>query len=441
MMTCTNVEEIRTDKDENARRYMHNAIEQALSLGDFQKEVHNECTPQTIISEAIGRIEHIINFESSAIYLVDEKTADMKLAACMPSNHGATMDAEMEVLIENDLVAWAIRERRGITLYSKDGRRQIFLHVMATYSRIRGLFMGIFPSPMPSLPDASMEIVSLILRNAINSVESIVYSGMMRKREKDLEEEVQQKTAQLVGYEKQLMQAHNAEAIAALAGGVAHQFNNALTGLIGNIELISLKNNGNSEIGTYLKRIHPIVDKMSVLTSQLLSYAQGGKHMTQVITVEKLFNEILPSIRNKLDAGTELITAINDESSKVDVDLIQIRMALLSIIKNTVEAIDKKGRVRISSQLVPWRQIPDNVSCELTPDDYICIGIEDNGNGMDDDTLRRLFEPFFSTKFTGRGLSMASVLGIIKSHNGWVTVSSKAGQGTLVQIYLPCIHP
>jgi signal transduction histidine kinase len=84
--------------------------------------------------------------------------------------------------------------------------------------------------------------------------------------------------------------------------------------------------------------------------------------------------------------------------------------------------------------------MPDYISIELKRDNYICIGIEDNGSGMDEETLRRIFEPFFSTKFTGRGLSMAAVLGIIKRHHGWIAVSSVIGKGTKVQIYLPQTH-
>lgn len=439
-MIPSNVEHTPPEHNESRKRYIHNAIEHALSLGDVQQEGSNECDPQSILSEAMERIAHLIDFESSAIFLVDDKTSDMQLAACLPSHLESELESELDFLIESGLVAWAIRERRGITLYAKDGCRQIFLHVMSTYARIRGLFMGVFPETMPRLADASMEMVSLILRNAIGSVESIVFSDMVREREKDLEAEVAHKTQQLIGYEKQLMQAQNMEAIAALAGGVAHQFNNALTGLIGNIELISLKSNGNTELGTYIERIHPIVEKMSVLTSQLLSYAQGGTHLTQVMRMESLLNEILPAARNKLHADIELIVDINDASRAVNVDLIQIRMAFLSIVENAAEAIAGSGHIRISGQLVAWSQLPETVSNELTPGDYVCIGVEDNGAGMDEDTLRRLFEPFFSTKFTGRGLSMPSVLGIIKSHNGWIDVSSQMGQGTIIRIYLPSVQ-
>lgn len=437
MTISPNDEPIRANNKEKSNRFIQNAIELALSLGDFQKETQIECTPQTVVSEAIGRISRLIRFEASAIYLVDEETSDMQLSVCTPYNVEASIEKEFEFMIQNGFIAWAIRERRGITVYSKDGSRQILLHVLATYSRIRGLFMGIFPSQPARIPNASLETVSLILRNAVNGIESLIYSTMLQQQKKDLEKEVAQKTQQLVRYEKQLAQAQNTEAIAALAGGVAHQFNNALTGLAGNIDLISMTVQGESKILPYVERIRPIIERMSKLTSQLLAYARGGAYMTQAISLQALFNELSPAIKLALKKAVQLSVKLSDESITVDVDLLQMRTAIIAIINNADEAIDEQGSIRISSQLYQWNQIPDDIRNELKPGNYACIHFQDNGTGMDADTLRRLFEPFFSTKFEGRGLSMATVSGIIKNHNGWITVSSQSGKGTDVHIYLP----
>ena len=120
-------------------------------------------------------------FDSSAIYLVDEQTSDMQMSTCAPTDAQNGLEDELAFMIENGFVAWAIRERRGITVNSKDGSRQILLHVMATYSRIRGLFIGVFPPKLSKLQDGSLEVVSIILRNAVNGIESLIYSSMMRQ--------------------------------------------------------------------------------------------------------------------------------------------------------------------------------------------------------------------------------------------------------------------
>jgi signal transduction histidine kinase len=423
---------------EKSIQFINTAIEFALTLGDFQKEIDGECTPEMITTETIKRIASLIEFDSSAIYLVNEQTFDMQMSACSPTDAQNDLDDEFGFMIENGFVAWAIRERRGITLNAKDGSRRILLHVMATYSRIRGLFIGIFPPKPPKLQDASLEILSIILRNAVNGIESLIYSSMMRQQQQKLEAEVEQKTHQLVHYEKQLAQAHNMETIAALCGGVAHQFNNALHGLMGNIDLISMLVETESKIQPYIERTRPIIERMSNLTNQLIAYAHGGNFIaTQVISLKVLFNEVLPTIKRSIKETVKLDVELTDEAVTVDVDLIQIRTVIIAIVTNADEAIAGNGSIRIGAQLFQWTHIPEDIKTELTPGDYACIDFRDDGTGMDNNTLCRIFEPFYSTKFKGRGLSMAAVSGIIKRHKGWISVSSQIEKGTCVQIYLP----
>ena len=424
-------------KDERIR-HINNAIEFALNIGDFQKEVNSECTPDKVAKETIKRIDSIINFNSSAIYLVDEQTSDLTISAFTPANKKASLKTEVEFMIDNGFVAWALRERRGVMLKSQDSSHTVLLHVMATYSRIRGLFIGIFPSHISRLHDASLEMVSIILRNASNGIESLIYSLMMRKQQQELEIEVRRKTRQLVHYEKQLIQAQNMEAIAALAGGVAHKFNNALQVLMGRIGLISMLAQDKPEILTQIERSHLSIKQMTDLTNQLTAYARGGTFVTsQALSVNALFNEILPAIKRSIKETVDVKVEVADGSVKVNVDTIQMQTVILSIITNAVEAIVNEGYIRISSQVVQWSEMPENIQVEVTPGDYVCIGFKDNGIGMDSDTLRRLFEPFYSTKFEGRGLGMAAVSGIIRQHKGFIHVASKSSEGTNVLIYLP----
>lgn len=438
MKPAENVESARADIHQDRNHYIQNAIELALSLGDFQKEIQSECTPQLIASAAIERLCQLIPFKTSAIYLVDDATADMQLSVCVPISAKHTVEAEMAFMIEHGFVAWAIREKRGITVFSKDKSKQMLLHVIATYSRIRGLFMGILPAQSKNLPTASLEITSLILRNTANGIESIMYSAMLQEQKQSLEEEVNQKTQQLVRYEKQLLQAQKSDAIAALAGGVAHQFNNALTGLTGNIDLISMVVSQESKVQTHIERTRPIIERMATLTNQLLSYARGGNIIfTQVIGFKHLINEVLPNIKSAIKETISLSVDVSETPATVNVDLIQMRTAILAVINNSNEAIAVKGDIRIHARILKWRHIPEELFEELKIGDYASIRIDDTGDGMDETTLRRVFEPFFSTKFEGRGLSMAAVSGIIKSHGGGISIDSQVGKGTRVTLFLP----
>jgi signal transduction histidine kinase len=429
------------DHREKSRQFIQNAIELALSFGDFQKEVHCQCTPLDIVLKTAERISRLISFEASALYLVDEETSDMQLSVCRPADYKKAMEDELNFLIENGFVAWAIRERRGIIVYSKDGHQQILLHVISTYSRTRGLFMGLFPTQMRRLPDASLEILSIILRNAANGIESLTYSNMLRQQKMELEKIVAEKTQRLVHYEKQLLQAQNMEAIAALAGGVAHQFNNALTGLIGYLDLISLCVGGDSDAAGYLERIRPVTDRMTSLTNHLLAYAQGGKYMASIVSLRNLLADVQPVIRRSIKSCVQLTTESADDTLTVQVDMIQLRMAILAIANNADEAIAQEGNIHICGHGVSSADLDEEIRTELRPGEYVCLSIRDTGRGMDKNTRRRIFQPFFSTKFEGRGLSMAAVFGIIKNHNGWITVDSELDLGTTVNIYLPIVAP
>jgi signal transduction histidine kinase len=427
------------DENDKTRRFVQNAIELVLSFGDFQKEIHCQCSPHAVVSKAAQRIGRLISFDVGAIFLVDEETYDLQLSVCSPPEAGKTMEDQLAFLIQEGFVAWAIRERRGINVFSKDGRRQLLLHVIATYSRIRGLFMGLYPVPLKSIPDTSLEILSIILRNAANGIESLTYSNMLRRQKEELEKSVEEKTRRLVHYEKQLLQAQNMEAIAALAGGVAHQFNNALTGLIGYLDLMALSVEQDSDASRYLQSTRPITDRMANLTNHLLAYAQGGRYLASDVALKDFFRDILPVIRRSIKSRVRLTDEQADEAITLKMDLIQMRMAVLAIVSNADEAIDEEGSINIRSHAVHSRDLHEEIRAELRPGRYVCISVQDTGKGMDQNTMRRIFQPFFSTKFEGRGLSMAAVFGIIKNHNGWIEVQSQINRGTTVCLYLPVV--
>jgi signal transduction histidine kinase len=435
--SSTVIESMNPDPFEKSRRFIQNALELALSFGDFQKVVHQHCTHQDIAKRTLLRIDDLISFEASAVFLSDEDLYDMHLSVCRPDDKCKDMEEELEFLIDQGMVAWAIRERRGITIVSKDGDRRIMLHPMSTCSRTRGLFMGLFPRQVRRVPDASLEILSLILRYAANGIESLIFSNMLHQQKQELEAMVAEKSRELLKYEKQLLQAQNMEAIAALAGGVAHQFNNSMTGLIGYLDLLAAKVDPDSDAAVYLQRIRPITDRMASLTNHLLAYAQGGKYLVSEIPLGDFIADVEMAARRSIKSGARLSVELNSGSLNIRVDKIQMRMALLAIISNADEAVDEKGQIHINDRRIHHSSLDPAVKSELKSGEYICLSIRDTGRGMDENTLRRIFQPFFSTKFEGRGLSMAAVFGIVKNHNGWITVASRLQCGTTVDIYLP----
>jgi len=234
-----------------------------------------------------------------------------------------------------------------------------------------------------------------------------------------------------------LQEAQKMEAIATLAGGIAHEFNNALCAVIPNIDLLKAKLPDIEEINKHTQPIHTSAKRMAHLTSQLLAYARGGKYKPQQISLNTFIQETLPFVKHVIQAGIVVETDLAENSCFVEADPTQLQMALLAVMVNAAEAINDVGYIRLSTGREDINGEFARNHPDLKPGPYVSLTIEDNGSGMNEETRMRVFEPFFTTKFQGRGLGMAAVYGIIKNHDGLVVVESELGKGTVVHIYLP----
>ncbi len=240
--------------------------------------------------------------------------------------------------------------------------------------------------------------------------------------------------------ENQLQEARKIEAIATLAGGIAHEFNNALSSITGHAGLLEMEYPEDEKIMDYAKAMMQSAHRMACLTSQLLSYARGGKYDPQTTSLSNFVEGALPIIQHILDPDIRVETDLPLDIMNVEVDRTQMQVVLSAIVANSNEAMDPPGRIRISARNMDLDKefIKDHPG--LKPGPYVCLSIEDEGKGMDEEIRNRIFDPFFTTNFIGRGLGMASVYGIVKNHDGTTIVDSEIGKGTVVRIYLPAIE-
>jgi signal transduction histidine kinase len=236
-----------------------------------------------------------------------------------------------------------------------------------------------------------------------------------------------------------LQQIQKMKAIATLAGGIAHQFNNAISVIVGNIELLCFEKPEFEKNNTILDPIRHSANRMTQLTDQLLAYARGGKFQVEEISIGDFISSTLPLIQYNIKSTVGVKTDIPHDLLRIKADLIQMQMVMSAIISNASEAIDSTGCIQIIGRNIEITPENSKDFGGLKPGPYICLKIEDNGKGMDEETRKRVFEPFFTTKFTGRGLGMAAAYGIIKNHDGWISISSNLGKGTTVFFYLPTI--
>jgi len=237
--------------------------------------------------------------------------------------------------------------------------------------------------------------------------------------------------------ETQLVQSQKMEAIGTLAGGVAHDFNNLMMGMLGNISLILYDMDESHPYYEKLKTIEKQIQSGSQLTSRLLHYARRGRYEVKPLNI----NEIVEAGLETFGRTRKEITIRKDLSDNlyaIEADQGQIEQALLNLYVNASDAMPDGGDLHINTSTVTDKDMA-NKPYQPKPGNYVLIEISDNGIGMDDNTVRRVFEPFFTTKEMGRGtgLGLASVYGITKGHGGYIDVDSVKGRGTTFTIYLP----
>ncbi len=240
--------------------------------------------------------------------------------------------------------------------------------------------------------------------------------------------------------EARLHSAQKMETIGQLAGGIAHQFNNALYAITGNLNLLEMDFPGNENVTDYIRKMKDSTRQMTRLTAQLLAYARGGKYQAETISLSDFVRNTLALVSHTIDPAISVDINQPQGIFNVMADLTQMQMVLSAVLSNAAEAMDGKGQIRIvySNTMITDETAVDFP--ELKPGNYITLTITDDGKGMDEETRKRIFEPFFTTRFTGRGLGMAATYGIVKNHDGWISVDSELGKGTIVKIYLPAVE-
>jgi len=229
------------------------------------------------------------------------------------------------------------------------------------------------------------------------------------------------------------------EATATLAGGIAHDFNNLMVGVLGNAELLQMRM-GNSDPETFkmLNTIASTAQKAGELAQQMLAFAHGGKYQPSVINLNQLIEETVWIEKRTVPPGVELQTRPAAELWNTLADPAQMNQVVMNMLINALEAIEGAGAITLSTgNAIIDRSLADRL--RIQPGDYVMLRIDDSGIGMSASIQARVFEPFFSTKFQGRGLGLAAVYGIVTNHGGSITVESEPGRGSTFTVYLPAV--
>ena len=237
----------------------------------------------------------------------------------------------------------------------------------------------------------------------------------------------------------QLLQAQKMESVGRLAGGVAHDFNNMLTAIIGHAELAMMKCPSSASILPHLKAIADSAHRSANLTRQLLAFARKQTVAPKVLDINDTVSGMLKMLRRLISENIELVWIPGSNLWKVNIDPSQIDQILANLCVNARDSIRDVGKLIIETKNMVIDEAYCSVHLGFACGEYVLISVSDNGCGIDNEMLPHIFEPFFTTKETGKGtgLGLATVYGIVKQNDGFIDVDTESGKGTTFTIYLP----
>jgi PAS domain S-box-containing protein len=237
----------------------------------------------------------------------------------------------------------------------------------------------------------------------------------------------------------ELLQARKLEAIGILAGGIAHDYNNALTAIIGNLSLARMEADQCSDnLKEILTDAEDAALKIKELTQRLSTFARGGRPDKKLTTLDDLLEDTVDySLENY--GGTWNLD-IEEGLWKAEIDVMQISQALQHILVNAREAQENRGHIEIRARNINVEKEASHHEISLQPGEYVLISVKDSGNGIEAEEVHRIFDPYYTTREMSSGMGLAISYAVIKRHRGYIDVISEKGKGAEFLVYLPAAN-
>ena len=240
--------------------------------------------------------------------------------------------------------------------------------------------------------------------------------------------------------DEHLRQLQKLESLGVMAGGIAHDFNNLLTSVIGNAELLRNELESGSRSHARAEQIDKAARRGASLTHQLLAYAGGGRFVVQRVQLSETIDGMKALLESAASGNISVRYDFAEGTPPIEADESQMRQLAINLVTNAAEALGESGgTITIRTGTIDVAATPPDgyVGEELAPGRHALLEVADTGSGIEPDIVARIFEPFFTTKFQGRGLGLSAALGIARSHQGGLIVSTEMGRGTTVCVVLP----
>jgi signal transduction histidine kinase len=258
---------------------------------------------------------------------------------------------------------------------------------------------------------------------------------------RQLREQLDAERLEKENLQHQLYQAQKMESLGVMAAGVAHDFNNYLTGILGNAEMVLEFGSLEGDAKETVHDIKKLATRASDLTKTMLTYSGRGKFVMEPLDMANLIDDLMKLLKASVGAGVKIDADVAGDIPALQGDPAQMRQVIMNLVMNGADAIGETGgtvSVAAKPAVFEGDRTTDTYADGRIPDGaYVCVEVRDDGCGMDAETVARIFDPFFTTKPEGRGLGLAVVLGIVRAHRGYMNVHSMPGKGTTFGIFLP----
>ncbi len=409
------------------------------AIREVNQLIVRERDRETLIREAARLLVENRGYASALILLTDDHNRPFSWAGF---GMGESLDALERILEKGELPPCCTHADASGTLLFVEERMRICkscpiakecAETDAFCVRLvhGGIAFGYLAAALEHGPGADPEEQSLFSEMA-DDLAYALHGIMMDAFRKKAEQESKSLEAQLV-------QAQKLESVGRLAGGVAHDFNNMLSVILGHAEMMLMKLNPGEAFHSDVEEIHKAARRSADLTRQLLAFARKQTIAPKVLDLNETVEGMLKMLRRLIGEDIDLLWKPDAHLWPVKMDPAQVDQILANLCVNARDAIAGVGKVTIETENVT---LDENYCADrpgFIPGDFVMLAVSDNGRGMDKEVLDHMFEPFFTTKETGEGtgLGLATVYGIVKQNEGYINVYSEPGKGSTFRIYIP----
>lgn len=287
----------------------------------------------------------------------------------------------------------------------------------------------------PEKPTSSWEIHLMRADGKLRWMQS-TFRGIFDSEGNMLEiQSVGRDITERIQMEQEMIRGQRLESLGTLAGGIAHDFNNVLTSIIGNVSLVKMRIDANDPLMMRLAETESEIIRAKKLTDKLLTFSKGGEPVKEVQDVRDVIHGAVGS--GLLGTSSSSQIEYSPDVDLIKIDIGQMTQALSNLIRNASDAMDGKGEVIIKTANV----ILDHDRNGHPGGRYVAVSVIDQGQGIQENNLTKLFDPYFTTKGEGQGLGLSTALSIARRHGGWIDVETVVGHGTTFIMYIPSAVP